>query len=99
MNEGNIGKEIDEIKALTEENNSILKSMRRHNRVGAFMRLIYWIIILGAAVSSYYYLQPFIEPMINSYKSIKEAGSKINNFSSWDKLKGYFGETNTGTPK
>lgn len=99
MNEGDLTRQIAEIKELAEENNSMLKSMRRHNRFGSFIRIIYWIIIIGAAVSSYYYLQPFIDPLINSYKSIKEAGNKINNFSSWDKMKSYFGGSETTTAK
>lgn len=99
MNESDLTRQIEEIKELTQENNHMLKSIRRHNRFAGFMRLIYWIIIIGAAIGSYYYIQPFIDPLLDSYRSIKEAGSKINNFSSWDKVKGYFGGSNTTTIK
>lgn len=45
---------------LSEENNSILRSMRRSNRVSMFLRIIYWLIIIGLSVGAYYFIQPYV---------------------------------------
>ena len=58
--------EIDELKelvrqavALGEENNSLLRKMRRAEKWSSFFRFIYWIIIIGLSVGAFYFIQPY----------------------------------------
>lgn len=52
---------------LAEENNKILRSMRRSQRWGSVARAIYWIFIIGSAVGAFYLLQPYIDQLKDVY--------------------------------
>jgi hypothetical protein len=45
---------------VSQESLKILKGIRRSNRVSAVFRFIYWLVIIGAALGLYYYLQPYL---------------------------------------
>jgi hypothetical protein len=64
---------------LAEENNGILKSIRRGNRFSIFMRLLYWVVIIGASVGAYYFIQPYINQVLGMYS---EAQSNIETMKS-----------------
>lgn len=57
---------------LAEENNKMLRSMRRSARLGSFLRIIYWVLILASIYGTYYFIKPVIDPLISGYNSIKE---------------------------
>lgn len=51
---------LDELIELTRENNDILVSMRRTQRISSFFSFMYWVLILGSIFGTYYYFQPTI---------------------------------------
>lgn len=69
---------VEETKELVEENNKILKSMRRNARFGALARIVYWIVILGIGVGAFYYVKPYVEQLMKVYESVKQTESKIH---------------------
>ena len=52
---------IDELLELTRENNKILRSMRRSQKVSSLFSFVYWMVILGSIFGTYYYFQPTIQ--------------------------------------
>jgi len=71
---------------LSEESNKILRSMRRATRWNNVFRVIYWIVILGAAFGAYYFIQPYVSAVTDAYtgiksdiNSVKDATSKVPN--------------------
>ncbi|MFZ2072220.1 MAG: hypothetical protein WA101_00590 [Minisyncoccia bacterium] len=64
---------------LTEENNRMLKHIRRSQKIASFMRFIYWIIVIGIAVGSFYFLQPYVDNITNF---IKDTGTTFNNIKN-----------------
>jgi uncharacterized membrane protein len=56
---------------LAQENNKILYAMKRSMFWGRVTRIVYWIIILGAAVGVYYYITPYVDSAINAYGNVK----------------------------
>ncbi len=56
---------------LAEENNRMLKSIKRQMFWGKVYRIVYWAIILGTAVGLYYYIDPYISEAINAYGGLK----------------------------
>jgi len=60
---------IDELLALTRENNEILRSMRRSQRVSSFFTFVYWMIILGSIFGVYYYFQPTIKKYMGAMQT------------------------------
>ncbi len=50
---------------IVSENNSILRKMRRANRWGLSFRILYWVVIIGAGLGMFYFLKPYIDPMMD----------------------------------
>ena len=48
---------------VAEENQEILRKMRRGQFLGNITRILYWLIIIGASFGTYYFLQPYIDTM------------------------------------
>jgi uncharacterized membrane protein len=55
--------------ALAEENNSMLRSIKRSMLWGRVMSVIYWILIIGISVGAFYFLQPYIDQVVKTYGS------------------------------
>lgn len=63
---------------LNRKNNKILKKIRRGMLFSSVTRLIYWVIIIGASLGAYYYLQPYIDEIRETYQQIKEGTSSVS---------------------
>jgi hypothetical protein len=64
---------------LAEENNVLIKKMRRNAHISVAFRAAYWIIFLGVSFGAYYFIQPYVErimPILNT------AITEINSASS-----------------
>lgn len=68
---------LQETLALAKENNEILRSMRRGMRWASVMRTIYWVIIIGSMVGAYYYFQPYLQPLMNTYNQMLEVSAEF----------------------
>lgn len=60
---------MDELLELTRENNKILRTMRRTQRVSSFFTFVYWMIILGSVFGVYYYFQPTIKKYMRTIQT------------------------------
>ncbi len=56
---------------LAEENNRMLRSMRRNGRIMSIIHVLYWIVILGLALWSYQTIQPYLEQALKTYQSLQ----------------------------
>ncbi len=56
---------------LGEDNNKILHSMRRSQRIASFMRVVYWVFIIGSAVGAYYFIEPYVDGIVDAYGGAK----------------------------
>lgn len=56
---------------LAEENNEILRSIRRTNRFSLALRITYWVIIIVVSFGAYYLIQPYVEMLMGSYSQIQ----------------------------
>lgn len=64
---------------LVKENNHILRGIRSSNRWASFFRAIYWIVIIGASIGAFYYIQPYMEKALNAYNKVN---NDLNNVRS-----------------
>ncbi len=64
--------------SLGEENNEILRSMRRSQRWTSVVHALYWILIIGSAVGAYVYIQPYTDQIMDMYNTAKE---NLNSFN------------------
>jgi len=77
---------LEETFVLTQENNSMLRSMKRSMRWARIMRIIYWVIIVGVSVGAYYFIQPYINQLLGVYSGAKSnfdnVGSVLKNLTN-----------------
>ena len=73
--------------ALTEENNKLLHKIRGVQKRAVVWQVLRWIIILGIAFGSFYFLEPYLNKVMNLYSSISGVEQKINNSPLQDLLK------------
>jgi hypothetical protein len=65
--------------ALAEENNDILRSIKRSMRFSSFMTVVYWLIIIGISVGAWYFVQPYLNKAEGLYSA---AHTELNNVSN-----------------
>jgi hypothetical protein len=63
---------------LAEENNHILRSIRRHNRWMALTKFLYWVIIIGISIGAFYFIQPYFEMALNLANQANSSLKVIN---------------------
>ena len=64
--------------ALNEENNRLLRGLRRANRIAFVWRVIYIGIFLGGAAVAFTFLRPYYEGVKTTYDSIVKTQTQIN---------------------
>jgi hypothetical protein len=64
--------------ALSEDNNKILHSMRRSMRIAHFMSILYWLFIIGISVGAFYFMQPYINKVMDLYNSVSGMQQQLN---------------------
>ena len=64
------GQNLREIKELVEENNTMLKKLRRGQVWGRVFTILYWVIIVGVAVGAFYFVQPYVNALQETQSSI-----------------------------
>jgi hypothetical protein len=68
---------LERILKLTEQNNRMLRNMRREVVLGRVFHIVYWIIIISIAVASYYYIKPYLGTITDAIDNI----DKLRNFT------------------
>jgi hypothetical protein len=69
---------------LAEENNKLLRGMRRSARISTILRILYWVIIIITAFGTYYAFQPVINSLVESYNGMRDSVNSIKTIT--DKL-------------
>ncbi len=81
---------LEETKKLVEDNNKILHSIQKRERLSFLVRILYWLVIIGIGVGAFYYVKPYMEQLMKVYQSIKETEQKIEELPSSFDLKTFF---------
>lgn len=66
---------------LNADTNKVVHSMRRAQRVHTFFTLLWWSLVIGVSVYTYFnYVQPYIEQVIAVYGSAQDFQGQIQGF-------------------
>lgn len=60
---------LEETHKLAEENNEMLKSIRRSNRLSIALRIGYWVVIIAISIGAYYAITPYLDLLSSFYKT------------------------------
>ena len=67
---------------LSQENNKILRGIRRSNRWSGFFRVIYWVLIIGVSIGAFYFIQPYINAITKTYGSLQQNINDVKNITN-----------------
>ena len=69
---------LEETLSLEQENNKILHKVRNVQKWATFWSAFRIIVIIGIALGSFYFLEPYIDKVINLYNSVSGTKSTSN---------------------
>ncbi len=72
--------EIKRVGAVSADTNRLVHSMRRSQRWKSLLSIMWWLVILGFAGASYFYIQPYIKQATDAYGSAKDFQVQIQDF-------------------
>ena len=63
------------------ENNSLLKSLRRSQRIRQAISAAYWIAIIVISFGSYFVIQPYLGQLISTYTGLEDSVNTLKSAS------------------
>ena len=72
---------LERTAALTEENNAILKKMRRSSRWTMAFQISYWAVIILLTFGAFYFIQPYINSLTGALGSGNGSGTGTTSYS------------------
>lgn len=73
---------LNEIYKMTEENNEILRTIRRQQYFANTLRVLYWLVILGFLGGAYYFVRPFVVAFTGDSSKIENTFKQFNQMRS-----------------
>jgi hypothetical protein len=71
------GGNLQEIYRLTKENNQMLRAMRRNARMHAFFKLLFYLLVIAAAILFYlHFIAPLLLQMLDTLNKVQGASSQ-----------------------
>ncbi|PIP87057.1 hypothetical protein COW81_02270 [Candidatus Campbellbacteria bacterium CG22_combo_CG10-13_8_21_14_all_36_13] len=72
-----IARTVKENRRLIEENNKMLKKISRYMVANVWIKVAYWVIILGSAFGVYYLIQPYLDAIKDGVGQAQEVGTSV----------------------
>ncbi len=80
-------------KALLEENNFLLKKIRRTGAIGFWFRIVWYLVLIGLPFALYFYiLEPYFNALGSNYEVFKAGIGEIPGLRGLDTLLESFGQ-------
>lgn len=74
--------ELQELFELVKENNKMLKVMRFNHRIQTVTRILQFLFVIGLFGAGYYFLQPYLEKVIELYNQVQTTAQTANEFKT-----------------
>ena len=58
---------------LAKENNEMLHSLQRNMLLGRIWKIVYIVLIIGAAAGALYFIEPYIDSVLGTYNDAKSS--------------------------
>lgn len=66
---------------LNADTNRVVHSLRRSQRVHTFMSILWWALVLGVSLYTYFnYVQPYVEQIVGIYGSAQDFQGQVQSF-------------------
>ena len=81
---------LEENIKLSKENNALLLKIHGIQRWSQITRILYWFIIIGISLGSFYFLKPYLGNLLNVYtggaSGVTNTNDMLKNLSDQDKI-------------
>ncbi len=79
-----LNEKMDEMMKLIRDNQRMTRNLWHRARISAAISIVKWVIVIGAAIGAFYYIQPVIDAIMSMYESISGGGGSFMDFiKSW----------------
>lgn len=65
---------------LARENNEAIKKLYRSMVVGRVIKVVYWVILIGAAIGAFYFVQPYVDTIKSIYGGVGDPQEALQSF-------------------
>lgn len=72
-----IESQLDRLEEQLEENTRIIKKIYRAHIISRIITLFYWLLVIGVAIGAFYFIQPYIDAVINAVNGINNTKDTI----------------------
>lgn len=69
---------LEKLLKLTEDNNKMLRKIRRNQKISSWIKTLYWVVILGILFGAYYFLQPYITTFNRNVQNLQNTLNSIS---------------------
>lgn len=67
---------------MVKENNTLLHKINNRERVRNFFAIAKLVLIVAVAVISYIYIQPYLEKLMETYRTVSEGSQQVKDFGA-----------------
>ena len=78
MSEDDIKRLLQKNLEVSQESLDILKKINRARIISNIFTFLKWVIIIGLALGAFYYLEPYVDQIKNTYKEIQNLQLNIS---------------------
>ena len=65
---------------LSRKNNEVLNKLYRATLWGRAIKFVYWLLLIGVTVGSFYFLQPYFETLMGVYGGVTSTQNQVKEF-------------------
>lgn len=73
----NLRTDLEETREIVERNHEILKSIESTMFWRRVFSIVYWVLIIGIAIGLFYFLDPYIDRLFDTYSQVIEQFNAI----------------------
>lgn len=77
---------LENILSIEKDNNDMLHKIRGFQKRQTFWQILKYLLIIGIALGSFYFLEPYLNKVVDMYNSVSKTQQKLNNTSFQDLL-------------
>jgi len=66
---------------LNADTNKVVHSMRRSQRVHSFFTILWWLLVIGVSMYTYFnYVQPYVDQIVSAYGTAQNLQQQVTGF-------------------
>lgn len=73
-------KMLEEVLALSRENHQLVTKLHRSIMWGRVFHGLYWFVIIGATIGSFYFIQPYVDSLKEVYGGVSDTQNQLKEF-------------------